>query len=81
MGKATEKQIDFATTIAEELGLELPDFNDRTETSDFISEYADEFYEQRNSRRYGSRMTFTLDHSYVGSQDFNGNLNKNPKSV
>ena len=81
MGKATEKQIDFATAIAEELCLDYPDFDDREDTSEFISEYADEFYEQRNSRRYRSGNLCTLEHSYVGSYDFNGDLNKNPKSI
>jgi len=42
--KATEKQIQFAEAIAEELDLELPEEDTKEAYREFISEWADEFY-------------------------------------
>lgn len=46
MGKATKKMMDFAEAIATELGLKKPDYDDFEETSAFIDENKDEYYEQ-----------------------------------
>lgn len=42
--KPTERQIKFAEAIAEELGLELPEF-DKREYSEFIADNKDDYYE------------------------------------
>ncbi len=48
---ATQKMIDFAERIAEELGLDEPDYDDFEETSEFISEWKDDYWESVNDRR------------------------------
>lgn len=44
MGKPTEAMIEFATDIAEKLGLEVPDTDDYDEVADFIYLNKEEFY-------------------------------------
>ena len=52
MEKATAKMIEFAKKIAERLHIEEeePDYNDYDETSEFIDEYKDEYYNSLNGR-------------------------------
>jgi hypothetical protein len=52
MGKATKRMIEFATDIADELGLDYPDFDDFEETSDFISDNKEEYYQAVNDERW-----------------------------
>jgi len=41
---ATMKMIEFAQAIAEKLHIDEPDYDDFDETSEFIDEYKDEYY-------------------------------------
>ena len=79
--KATEKQIDFAEAIAEELGLDYPDFESREATGEFINDNIREFYKSRNSFRYSQEDAFSLNHSFVCDDDFNGDLRINPWTI
>lgn len=54
--KPTERQIKFAEAIAEELRLELPEF-DKREYSEFITANKDDYYE---SIREASRERRTV---------------------
>lgn len=76
----TEKQIDFATTISEVLGIDLP--NERTKKTyhDFIDDNKDEFDEVQREIRYKDGNVFSMNHSYVVSNGFCGEskLNINP---
>ncbi len=48
---ATAKMIAFAEKIAEELGLDEPDYNDFDDTSAFIDDWKDDYWESVNQRR------------------------------
>ena len=50
-GIATDRMVEFAEAIAEELDLEEPDYDDFEETSEFISEYKDEFYRSKRANK------------------------------
>ncbi len=50
MGKPTQKMIDFATDIAEALGLDKPDLEDFDEVADFIYLNKEEFYSSGGRR-------------------------------
>lgn len=78
----TEKQIDFATRIAETLGIDLPDEKTSTAYSRFIGENMDEFYEVQDEIRYSSGRIFKLEHSYTLTDGFCGDtkLNINPET-
>ena len=43
----TLKMKEFATDIADELGLDYPDFDDFDDVHNFIEENKDDFYESR----------------------------------
>lgn len=43
---ATQKQVSFATAIADALGLEYPNFEDISGTSAFISKNKDAYYDE-----------------------------------
>lgn len=43
----TQKQIDFATAIAEMLGIDLPEENTGESYHEFISENVNDFYEMK----------------------------------
>lgn len=47
---ATIRMIQFAQAIAERLGIEEPDYDNFQETSDFIDEYKDEYYNSLHGR-------------------------------
>ena len=76
----TEKQIDFATTISEMLGIDLP--NERTKETyrDFIADNKDEFEDVQREIRYKDGNVFSMNHSYVIGKGFCGEseLNINP---
>lgn len=79
------KQIDFATAIAETLGIDLPEETTSEAYYDFIRENQDDFYEtKREIRReqYRSGDVFYLNHSYGLDRGYCGDssLNRNPKS-
>lgn len=48
MSKATEKMLEFAQDIADELDLEMPDSEDFDEIKEFIEENKDDFYFIKN---------------------------------
>lgn len=50
---ATEKQMNYATDIAEELGIDLPKKQNIETISDFISDNANEYYTSRRARLGG----------------------------
>lgn len=77
----SEKQIDFATAIAEMVGDDLPVDFTADAYSDFISGHIDEFHKLQNEFRYGSESCISFHHSYCLSDGFNGDekLNINPK--
>jgi len=68
----TERQIDFATAIAEVCGDDLPDEYTKAAYSEWIDEHIDEFYMLRNQDRYESGNVFYLEHSYAFGEGFNG---------
>ena len=78
--KPSQKQIDFATVIAETVGDDLPAEYTKQAYSDFISQHIDEFYEIRDETRYKSGKVFSLKHSYVSDNGYNGDkkINMNP---
>ena len=78
MDKPSQKQIDFAEAIAEELGIEPPYGGDKDDYSLFISDNADEFYREKNKRRYESGYCFKLDHQYSLEEFDNDVLRINP---
>ena len=82
MEKPTEKQIDFATQIAETLGIDLPEENTKSAFRDFIDDNIDEFYSVQDEIRYKGNDVFSMRHSYVLGNGFCGDrtLNKNPKT-
>ncbi len=79
----TERQVDFATTIAETVGKDLPEHYDKYSYGEFISENIDEFYKVQNEIRYADGMVFHLHHSYGLGEGFCGDseLNVNPMTV
>lgn len=79
--KPTQKQIDFAQAIAEELAIDPPFGGDRSDYSEFIDEYVDEFYRNKNARRYSEDRIFELDHAYHLLDFVYDRISKNPKSV
>lgn len=52
-GEATQKQMDYAEDIAEELGIDLPEERDKKTISEFISENVDDYFESRRERLGG----------------------------
>jgi hypothetical protein len=78
--KPSQKQIDFATVIAETVGDDLPNEYTKQAYSEFISEHIDEFYEIRDEARYKSGNVFGLKHSFISDSGYNGDrkLNINP---
>lgn len=50
-GIATDAMIEFAMAIAEELGVEEPDYENFEETHDFIAKYESEFYRCRSRKK------------------------------
>ena len=78
--KPTQKQIDFAQTIAEELGIDPPEGEDREGYSSWISGLVDEFYKQRNERRYSQKECFEMEHAHHYDEHSYDKLNKNPKT-
>lgn len=80
--KPTERQIDFATAISETVGADLPEDFTKEAYSEFIDENIGEFKKIQGEIRYGSRKAFSLNHSYVLSDGYNGDtrLRKNPKT-
>lgn len=48
---ASKAQIDYATNIAKDLKIEVPDFEDYAATSEFIKTFKDEAYKVRVTRR------------------------------
>ena len=79
--KATMKQKDLAMTIAEELGIDVPDEDSSDAYSDFIGEYYGEFKRERNKRRYESGEVWGMDHFYHFSDHVYDKQNKNPETV
>ena len=53
MGKATPKMIHFAKRIAEELDLPEPNYNDFDDTSEFISEWKNDYYISKDLKKRG----------------------------
>lgn len=79
--KPTQKQIDFAQTIGEELGIDPPFGGDKDDYSDFIDENIHEFYRSRNSRRYSEESMFQLDHSYHLQDYAYDRISQDPETV
>ncbi len=52
---ATDKMIEFAEKIAEELDLPTPDFDNFKETSEFINENKDDYFESKRLRRHDNK--------------------------
>lgn len=79
----TERQIDFATTIAETVGCDLPEHFDKYSYSEFIGENIEEFYKIQREIRYADGSVFHLQHSYSLGEGFCGDteLNVNPMTV
>lgn len=50
---ATEKQMEYAEAIAEELGIDLPEEHSMNEISMFIDDNKDDFYQARRDRMGG----------------------------
>ena len=81
MDSPTQKQIDFAQAIGEELGIDPPFDGDREEYSEFISDNIDEFYKERDKRRYATGECFKLNHQ-ASLQEFEyEEINKNPDTI
>ena len=79
--KPSQKQIDFANAIGEELGIDPPFDGDGEDYSEFISDNVREFYKERNKRRYATGECFRLRHQ-SSLQDFNYDaINKNPETI
>lgn len=53
---ASRAQIKFAQDIASLLDLKCPNFEDFNATSQFISQYRDAFYEEKNARESAERI-------------------------
>lgn len=82
--KATEKQVDFATAIAEMLGIDLPDEDTKDAYTEFIDENIREFYKEKNRQRYlESDNVYQYGHSYTLKNGYCGDkkLNMNPQKV
>jgi hypothetical protein len=54
---ATQKQIEYATAIAELTGLELPDFSDIRKTSNFITKNRSKYYAIKNTTCYNCQFS------------------------
>ena len=79
----SQKQIDFATTIAETIGEDLPEEFTSSAYHTFIDGNIDYFYEVQGEIRYKRKQSepmFHLEHSYVVGSGYNGDteLNINP---
>lgn len=48
INKPTEKQIDFAEKISEELNIDLPENKTFEEYGDYINEWKDEYFFSKN---------------------------------
>ena len=81
MSQATQKQIDFATTISEWVGVDLPESKTKESLSEYIDEYSKEFYRIRNQWRYRSGKTFSMNHACHMSEYEYERINKNPESI
>lgn len=72
----TDKQVDFATTIAEMIGADLPEEFSVEAYHEFISENVDEFYKVQNEIRrelyYSQDKLFAMQHSFVLEDGFCG---------
>lgn len=81
--KPTEKQRDFATAIAEMLGIDLPEEYTKESYHDFIDENIDEFHKVQNEIRYKDKSKIRFEHSYTVSDGYNGDtkLNINPENL
>lgn len=55
---ATEKMISFATAIADTLDLDYPNFEDFSETSEFISYNKDDYYEAKEENEEDDEFPF-----------------------
>lgn len=53
MKPATQKQMDYAEDIAEELGIDIPNEHDMETISEFISDNVDDYFEARRERLGG----------------------------
>ena len=79
----SEKQIDFATAIAETIGEDLPEEFTSSAYHSFIDDNIDYFYNVQGEIRYKrceNEQMFHLEHSYINGNGFNGDteLNINP---
>lgn len=81
--KPSEKQKDFATAIAEMLGIDLPEEYTKEAYHDFIDDNIDEFYKVQNEIRYKDKSKIRFEHSYTLSDGYNGDaeLNINPENL
>ena len=81
----SQKQIDFATAIAETIGDDLPEEFSSRAYHEFISSNIKEFKKVQGQIRYsyeGCKSGFQLEHSYITDEGFNGDtrLNFNPNT-
>lgn len=76
--KPSDKQIDFAQAIAEELGIDPPFGGDAEAYSEFIRDNVDEFYRERNRTRYACNDVFQLNHAYTLKEYEYDEINMNP---
>lgn len=81
--KPSQKQIDFATAIAETIGDDLPSEFTSSAYHHFIDDNIDYFYKIQGEIRYKrnkDETMFHLEHSYVNNDGYNGDteLNINP---
>lgn len=63
----TEKMIDYATAIAKELNLKMPDFSNYNETSIFIDKYCQKYNKKMSDKRI-SEMLVDLDFERLSTE-------------
>lgn len=81
MEKPTQKQIDFATEIAETIGEDLPIGFTKQAYSEFINKNVDYFKQVQNEIRYKGGKVFRLHHAYHAESFEYERISKNPESV
>ena len=79
--KPSQKQLDFAQAIVEELGIDPPFGGDSREYSEWISENKSEFYKERNRSRYATGRCFSMSHQYSLAEHEYDRLTKNPEAL
>lgn len=79
--EATQKQIDYATTISEWVGVDLPTPITKESLWEFIAENEDEFKQIQNKWRYSQGKIFSWRHFYHLSEHEYIKQSKNPETI